>query len=601
MSDLKITPRGTATGNGWEYQLERDGHVSDWIAYPTSFTIDPEDGQPIRANTTYWLYARNPSISEEDTFSAAVQVKEDNTVVSVDETGVPKDNTASIPSLLAQINGATGQERVEVLKLIAQAAVELDSEEVADLFCQLKELGNCGGGSTVKLPALTIGAQKIEKAVVTLDSIKIISATAYNENGTYNGVIGVAYYSDNSTREITSLGQRGVSSAVAQWSSGGVLTIGDVSSQTTVTLTLDYQGKHDEVALTIYNTDVIEPNGNYRITDASLVEGDETGTLVHLEQQYTGDNHWEAVTDPHLFEWVDPFPGLTVTMESLNARLKCAMDSIAQNTVKTLRAFRQASQAYNVTLQSETQSGNGTVYSHDGTKDGTIEYQFVNVPSAGNYPAVFRARSNTSAPIARITIGNGAPFDVPITATDGVIQSFNLVLPLPAGDVKVKIQPVGYFAQDSLQINGTGSAKEVLATVTIPIQNVDPICTSHPVLTQEQADAMTKISVYEYHEAGQYARVFSSRAEAIAIIPTHTEPGSVCGFDFNPCTSATADVGATLYNDNRLPSTQYPEEEHFRRPVEAGWWGWNRVSATDFYVLQTDACGNIISKEHITL
>ncbi|WP_338871726.1 hypothetical protein WBJ53_26140 [Spirosoma sp. SC4-14] len=127
-----------------------------------------------------------------------------------------------------------------------------------------------------------------------------------------------------------------------------------------------------------------------------------------------------------------------------------------------------------------------------------------------------------------------------------------------------------------------------------------PTCTSHAKLTVAEHDALPTITIYEYRSASGIARAFASQQEAIDMVGTIGNAAGTnrANYDLNSCSDATPAVGSILYNDNRPEHTA--DNSNYLWPVEAGFWLWNVTSSTDFYVLETDACGNIITKTHIT-
>ncbi|CCH54492.1 hypothetical protein BN8_03668 [Fibrisoma limi BUZ 3] len=118
MANRVARPTLTATGEGWEYQLERDGIFSDWFAWPYTFTTDPEDGGELRANVTYWLYCRNLDLPGIDVQAASFKFTEDDRIVTVDPAGNDSD-----------ADNAAGLGLADVQTLIAEAltAVTLES------------------------------------------------------------------------------------------------------------------------------------------------------------------------------------------------------------------------------------------------------------------------------------------------------------------------------------------------------------------------------------------------------------------------------------------------------------------------------------------
>lgn len=134
-------------------------------------------------------------------------------------------------------------------------------------------------------------------------------------------------------------------------------------------------------------------------------------------------------------------------------------------------------------------------------------------------------------------------------------------------------------------------------------------CPNYAKLTDNQFSSLPQIVTYEYLDTTTPSpgrsftvRPFATRAEAIAIIPTRGQTNSKCNFDFNKCTSATAGVDAILYNDDRIEH----DGEHQYWPVEAGYWGYSLTLPEggkngSFVLLQTNACGKIVSRETITI
>ena len=191
---------------------------------------------------------------------------------------------------------------------------------------------------------------------------------------------------------------------------------------------------------------------------------------------------------------------------------------------------------------------------------------------------------------------------LPSWITDGA-SSTTGTAPVSSGQMVYKFRAVASDGHGGVAYD----AFSLVAQVAQPTGTES--CPNYAKLTPNQFDALPQIVTYEYNDPNTPAngrsytvRAFSSRAEAMQIIPTRGQAGSKCGFDFNKCSSATANIGAVLYNDNRIEH----ENDHLYWPIEAGYWGYSlnlpqAGTNGNFILLQTNACGNIISRETIII
>lgn len=139
-------------------------------------------------------------------------------------------------------------------------------------------------------------------------------------------------------------------------------------------------------------------------------------------------------------------------------------------------------------------------------------------------------------------------------------------------------------------------------------------CISYAKLTNDQSNALPSITTYEYYDRNTpngslsyTVRGFTSVDEALTYMKSFDPNGALyprANFEFNKCTSDAARIGDILYNDNR--PEHVASADNFSWPIEAGYWGFNYVPPTQtetgsFVVLRTNACGQIISRQVVSL
>lgn len=218
------------------------------------------------------------------------------------------------------------------------------------------------------------------------------------------------------------------------------------------------------------------------------------------------------------------------------------------------------------------------------------------------------ARLYTTLDDANATAGQAIDGSAPGNLDLRIAQAANLNVGTPffLGDSS-SCEKLGnniYSVFDSSGGNTIKKAIQVVDGVIVAVKDstyTSPTCTTHAKLTQAEYDAHTLVFViYQYVSASGIRRAFVTRAEALGLASTiGNMSGERAGLNTKVCFPEALSVGNVLYGDNR---TEHIADNSWALwPVEAGWWISDFVSATNFYLLQTDACGNIITREHITL
>lgn len=149
-------------------------------------------------------------------------------------------------------------------------------------------------------------------------------------------------------------------------------------------------------------------------------------------------------------------------------------------------------------------------------------------------------------------------------------------------------------------------------TVTSPSCNARPAGASscplsYSKLTGDAYNNLPSIYILEYYTgvvstSTGVARAFFSRSEAISELYNYSVGNpSKANFDQVKVSDGSFSLGATLYGNNNPPDNDF-----YHWPAEAGYWGCNYIMATNaspatILLVQTNACGIIISTENVTL
>ncbi len=235
----------------------------------------------------------------------------------------------------------------------------------------------------------------------------------------------------------------------------------------------------------------------------------------------------------------------------------------------------------------------------------TYGYSYNFIPTNGN------ARLFDTLDDANNTAGR--KFDGTVSGDFGTLYQFQV------GELKVgqaiyivngtgnceKVSDGILYVLDSAYGNTVRKAIQVVGGVIIAIKDstyqAAPSCTVHPKLTQTQYDAYSSTfpRLYERKSVDTPARSFASKAELLQYIQNDNQ----VNIDLFGCTTTDFATGSVVYNAN---NTRPNDPESYQYPVEAGFWGYNRVLPTNealgsLIVIQTNACGDIVSRETVTL
>lgn len=533
-----VVPMGTAVGSGWQYRIERAGHYSLWRNWaPDLAFVEDPEGGDLRLNTTYWLYGRNANLPA---FTPGSLESELAASFQINDNGqmVPVSATGKVDDLKGSSSSSSSA---------GSGFLNLDQAQVGQLF-------------TTQLINNKIYAAPISRVQLLTELLTLIGQTS----------------------SLKTLLCELVASC-------------DLPASDTYEWIIDeqYEEVIDEVVVPTGLTILIDssdfaPSGTgiFRIAGpATLVEG--AAGQYRVEEQLTTGSWvsssasvvWSTVGAPSGVSIQSASGLLIVGANTLSADVSISVHAALLNSVVELP----------VTLSNTAPAITGYHMSGPATlaEGATSAAYSVIIDYADGSSLVYVGAGAFSLV--------GAPSGVSINGGSNAQCSITAALNSVSTNTDIMLR---FTLPNSTQIN---------KTVTIQ----DLPCTSHTMLTQSQYDALPTVFIWEYLDTATpngplsyTVRPFISRAEAISNVPLFYDNEGFVNFDQLRATTSNCSVGDVLYGDDRTEHIQ--ANTYMFYPVEAGYWGFNfnppaNSQPGSFVLLQTNACGEITSRELITI
>lgn len=626
-------PAGTATGPNWQYRIERDGLFTPWVDWSIELYLDQDpDGSNFRTGVLYYAYAQNLILpagergSVGQAFVTSFEVLPSGRVVAGSADAAQEEGTG-VSSLLASVTIATVAERRQAFMAMLNA-IKDDPDSYAE-FCAI--VGACGIDTPppqTAYPPKFVNIRHFDFVLNTvLEPVYRIrldnnscgtggsggSASGWcldenhttlapfvriTVNGTFLADVICTIDRPDVLAYLKGLNLVPADQTFCRWG-WGYDKPNNLNDGTQKTWAF-YGGTSSTVATTdvgapfVLTCGLPGPTTTYRRTGNTSVTEGGIGTQLGLEQLYS-DGSWQAVSDLFI-TWSNVGAPSGVGVDADGFFLANANTVSATTTVEVHAAIGdQVVTFYQQVLNADCQRpGSLPTYA--------LVWNFV--PTGGN------ARLFATMADASNTVGGNLDGSLPGAISSFFVQmgsiSVGQSVYLGVGMDCAKADSKIYYVLANGLVNSIKKAITVVDGVITAVQDsaYNP-CTNYRQLSQGELNALPTVTIYEYADnntpngpLSRTVRPFATREEAISHMSHYDQAGYFAHYDFAHGTTSNLNVGDILYGDDRVEHILAGTSQFY--PVEAGYWGFDRQDTT-FILLKSNACGQIIGRETITL